>query len=364
MTALLWNDKVHKVELQGDTRLSHNENKISLSSMLKHRMHITCKASPIEVNEIDQAAHVFLVEEDGRKSWKSQKSGHTEKDATGNIKLSTKLVMDQTAKASKAGKRKIKQNPTFEVEDMEIDDGSTLMDIETHADSRIEMIDSDDEIPFLKATKRKGKVKAIVISDDESQSGHPTSKNRDTKRSDNASFPVNAQHEEVNFPSTFEDWDEWTAIAFQKANSQMFLMLGTWMLLQFRQLAKIPIDTLAHIHSHPEYLMHLFHKLGKSSSAGQLKSSHHPASARTTYTYSEQYPWLEFNVSERPVDEHDQDADGDVNDCEDDIKILDHVVDIDDLDIDHAGALISMVLNDMELSGPTDAGEILDGLDS
>lgn len=109
-------------------------------------------------------------------------------------------------------------------------------------------------------------------------------------------------------PSNLRDWDDWHRIALRKGNSQIFLHLGTWILLRFRQLAKIPVEVdvdgvlipdhpanyeidresefhealgmthlysaLAHIDTHPEYLAHIFHEIGKASSEERLGSSH------------------------------------------------------------------------------------------
>jgi hypothetical protein len=94
----------------------------------------------------------------------------------------------------------------------------------------------------------------------------------------------------------------------KKGNSQIFLKLGAWILLQFRQLTKSPIHgsvkellipdhpasfefandadlkealgmtylypALTHVDTHPEHLTHLFHELGKTSCEGQLECSH------------------------------------------------------------------------------------------
>jgi hypothetical protein len=109
------------------------------------------------------------------------------------------------------------------------------------------------------------------------------------------------------FPSTLEDWEEWHHIVYQKGNSQMFLKLATWILLRFRQITHSPLrgdidgllipdhpssfdmenDTdfqealgmtrlysaLTHIDTHPEYLAHLFHKIGMASCEGRLECS-------------------------------------------------------------------------------------------
>lgn len=111
-----------------------------------------------------------------------------------------------------------------------------------------------------------------------------------------------------DLPSSLADWDDWHRTAFWQGNSHIFLKLGTWILLRFRQLAKLPIEgdldgilipdhpanfkmdadadfhealgmtrlysALAHIDTHPEYLAHIFHEIGKASSEERLGNSH------------------------------------------------------------------------------------------
>ncbi|KAG1761762.1 hypothetical protein EV702DRAFT_1206969 [Suillus placidus] len=117
-----------------------------------------------------------------------------------------------------------------------------------------------------------------------------------------------SNYKDDDLPSTLEDWEYWSRIALQQGHSHIFLKLGTWILIRFRQLAKISIEVeldgllipdhpanfemdydadfnealgmtrlysaIAHIDTHPEYLAHIFHEIGKASSEERLGSSH------------------------------------------------------------------------------------------
>ncbi|KAG2063550.1 hypothetical protein BDR04DRAFT_1123183 [Suillus decipiens] len=99
-------------------------------------------------------------------------------------------------------------------------------------------------------------------------------------------------------PPGLENWETWNRIAFEEGNSQIFLKLGAWMLLRFRQLAMIPFDdavdglvipdsprgmqftnehdfyealgmerlysAIAHIDTRPQFMRHLLCRLGRS----------------------------------------------------------------------------------------------------
>ncbi|KAG1790117.1 uncharacterized protein HD556DRAFT_1310900 [Suillus plorans] len=126
--------------------------------------------------------------------------------------------------------------------------------------------------------------------------------NKDDTSDDLIGYP------DENLPSTLDDWEDWHTTAFRKGNSHMFMKLGTWILLRFRQLAKVPMEedpdgllipdhpanyqmdfdadfhealgmtrlysAVAHIDTHPEYLAHIFHEIGKASSEERLGNSH------------------------------------------------------------------------------------------
>jgi hypothetical protein len=204
--------------------------------------------------------------------------------------------------------------------------------------------------------------------------------------------------ESIEFPSTFDDWEDWNRIAFQRANSQIFLNLATWLLLRFRQLTGMSLDddvdgllipdhpgcfdieddanynealgmtglysALAHIDTHPQYLSHIFHEVGKASAEGRLGSSHPgvrsvpelptPVLRYVNFsiyvkTYSsssmlptEQYPWLK----ESPPNDDDGPSDQDA-----------------DFEVDSEHGDVSTAFNDMDISGApasTDPANIME----
>jgi hypothetical protein len=163
----------------------------------------------------------------------------------------------------------------------------------------------------------------------------------------------------------------------KKGNSQIFLKLGAWILLRFRQLTKTPIrgsvegllipdhpasfefaneadfrealgmtrlySALTHVDTHPEHLAHLFHELGKASCEGRLECSHPSVrplpeapiptlryvvaliycrtNARHSMMANEHLEWLKVLPFEGDVDFADIDAEDKVEDVDGDISI-------------------------------------------
>lgn len=119
---------------------------------------------------------------------------------------------------------------------------------------------------------------------------------------------VHSDSDSIVFPSNCEDWEDWNRIAFQRCHSRVFVKLGTWLMLRFRQLAGISNDdeiegllipdhpssfeiandanyhealgmhnlfsAISSMESHPQYLAHIFHEVGKASAEGRLGNSH------------------------------------------------------------------------------------------
>src|SRR6267154_592762 len=109
-------------------------------------------------------------------------------------------------------------------------------------------------------------------------------------------------------PPGLDDWDDWNRVAFEQGHSQIFLKLGAWMLLRFRQLAMMPLhgdvdgliipaspsgisfdnaedfyealgmerlySAVAHIDTRPRYMKHLLHRLGRSIALGPSAEEH------------------------------------------------------------------------------------------
>ncbi|KAG1786397.1 uncharacterized protein HD556DRAFT_1449774 [Suillus plorans] len=110
-----------------------------------------------------------------------------------------------------------------------------------------------------------------------------------------------------SLPPILGDWPTWNRIAFERGNSQVFLKLGTWMLLRFRQLALLDMDgdvdgvvipenprtmafdsedqflealgmerlysAIVHMESRPRFLSHLFHSLGTLAHTSDIGES-------------------------------------------------------------------------------------------
>lgn len=56
-------------------------------------------------------------------------------------------------------------------------------------------------------------------------------------------FKVNDNALDPNaLPSTIEEWNTWMRITFKHGNTQVFVKLGTWMLLRFQQLAMLNLN--------------------------------------------------------------------------------------------------------------------------
>ncbi|KAG2136435.1 hypothetical protein DEU56DRAFT_756341 [Suillus clintonianus] len=186
------------------------------------------------------------------------------------------------------------------------------------------------------------------------------------------------QFDDIELPTAHEDWTHWNRIAFERGNSRIFLKLATWILLRMRQLANRPIDgevdgilvpespafleidndanfhealgmdrlysALVHMDTHPQYLAHIFHEVGKASSEERLGCSHPnfrplpdlPTPIHSMISYDE-LSWLQVMPPD-DEDSDDIDAEGDVDDDQG-----------DDEDGDVAGAL-----NDMDISESPD----------
>jgi hypothetical protein len=191
----------------------------------------------------------------------------------------------------------------------------------------------------------------------------------------------------IVLPSTFDDWDEWNRIAFQRANTQVFLKLGTWIMLRFRQLAGISLEdridglvipehpasfeieddadyhealglhglysAIANMESYPQHLAHIFHELGKASAEGRIGNSHprvrsvpEPPTPVQRYvdvpTYARTYSvcstmlsdglgWLCYRTADPYNETNDQDADFEVDDEDRDVSTA-----LDEMDISGA----------------------------
>ncbi|KAG1804133.1 uncharacterized protein BJ212DRAFT_1304432 [Suillus subaureus] len=344
---------------------SRDDNVIDMSfiSLKTQEVHnkVPCKALPMEEDKVNQAADVFESNEDACKGQRNQKGVHQNKHTIGSAMSDRQSSKGHSNCPSKNTTTKAKQK-VITILDSD-DEGTTgISEIIIVADLEEENVSQDLNANVKIQTSQmamhpqsgairadtKGKGKMILLSDDS---------DRMCSVMDGQSHidlpPVTAedlQHfKDTDFPSMFEDWEEWNHIVLQKGNSQVFLKLGTWILLQFRQLMETPIhgyvegllildhpaafdinnevdywealrmthlySALTHVDTHPEYLSHLFHKLGKASCEGQLESSNpglRPLPELPTPVLSmmvnKQLPWLKVLPFEDFLDSDDPDA--------------------------------------------------------
>ncbi|KAG1838458.1 hypothetical protein DFJ58DRAFT_846067 [Suillus subalutaceus] len=368
--------------------------------------------SPVDGDMVDETANAFQEKEDGQKGRKTRKGGRKDKGCSKrpskNPKMTAKsqaiVISDDENLNRHATSQEMDDNP-----DLAISIGSTAHACiaVTEQEEDMDGIITIQSSPISMHPKsgpqtaaRKGKGKAIVLSDDEADGDNPElppcgqSKQHlgkpqhiddcgdapDTNLPAATSISSNAREEDINsedtnLPSTFEDWEKWNHIAFQNGNSQIFLKLGAWILVRFRQLTQTPINgdvngilipdhprsfhikseadfnealgmthlysALTHVDTHPQYLAHLFHELGKASSEGRQECSHPDLrqlpelpTPVLSMMANEQLPWLKALPFEEFVDSVDMDADGDEDEY------------------------ISMALDDMVISGMHDSAEV------
>ncbi|KAG1832553.1 hypothetical protein DFJ58DRAFT_848004 [Suillus subalutaceus] len=104
-------------------------------------------------------------------------------------------------------------------------------------------------------------------------------------------------YDRISLPPILEGWETWTRTAFEHGNSRVFLKLASWMLVRFRQLTDVDLDSdvdglvipgnprtmvfdnddhffeavgmerlytaIVHMETRPRFLSHMFHALGK-----------------------------------------------------------------------------------------------------
>ncbi|KAG1853984.1 hypothetical protein F4604DRAFT_1932954 [Suillus subluteus] len=384
--------------------------------------------SPVDGDMVDETANAFQEKEDGQKGRETRKGGRKDKGCSKrpskNPKMTAKsqaiVISDDENLNRHATSQEMDDNP-----DLAISKGSTAhawpaaesQDVSMDAKAieySIAVTEQEEDMDGIitiqsspismhpksgpQTAARKGKGKAIVLSDNEADGDNPElppcgqSKQHlgkpqhiddcgdapDTNLPAATSEDINS--EDTNLPSTFEDWEKWNHIAFQNGNSQIFLKLGAWILVRFRQLTQTPINgevngilipdhprsfhiesgadfnealgmtrlysALTHVDTHPQYLAHLFRELGQASSEGRLECSHPDLrqlpelpTPVLSMMANEQLPWLKALPFEEFVDSVDMDADGELDDGDED-------------------EYISMALDDMVISGMHDSAEV------
>ncbi|KAG1720419.1 uncharacterized protein EDB91DRAFT_1257008 [Suillus paluster] len=348
-----------------------------------------------EEDDIDEAANISEIQADGRKERRQTKVGRREKGAHGRVEATTDSVEGRTNRSS----RKI------------ITRGKGKAIVESGGQDDTHKYATRSTPDMVRAAHTKGKEKESIESGHEYDRGDTMSDMDGIDEGAQATpgiprlmgvrAPSAAEsgtlrgvdeegagdYEDADLPSTFEDWENWNRIAFQNGNSHIFLKLGTWILLRFRQLANTPIDgdldgllipdhpaqfdiednadfqealgmtrlysALAHIDTNPEYLVHIFHEIGKASSEERLGSSHPgirplpelPAPIKSMIL-NDQPPWLKTFPLDHEVHDDEQD----------DQHAEDHV--------DDYGGGVSGALNEMVISGAQEPGDISEWQDT
>ncbi|KAG2060937.1 hypothetical protein BDR06DRAFT_966757 [Suillus hirtellus] len=293
-------------------------------------------SNEVEEDDINETAHMFEMKEDGQKPCKSGKGGCLQKQknqancATGN--LGTQGKWTASADVESEDEMGDKDKNVNKVTAPSINDTSGRCIDKGHVSL---LREESEPTSATSAAQGKGKMRAIVESDDKNESSNnaacgtqpiigvpestpmpvlePTLSKSKTKtqmdtessqKQSNKSVIVVDEDDnsndligylDENLPSTLDNWEEMHPTAFRKGNSHI-------------QLAKIPLEedpeglwipdhpanyqmdfdadfhealgmtwlysALAHIDTHPEYLAHIFHEIGKASSEEQLGSSH------------------------------------------------------------------------------------------
>ncbi|KAG1789581.1 uncharacterized protein HD556DRAFT_1311175 [Suillus plorans] len=171
---------------------------------------------------------------------------------------------------------------------------------------------------------------------------------------------VEEKYDNVILPSVQDGWKDWTKVVFEDGNSKIFLTLATWMLIRFRQLTNIDMETplgglvipenprllddiqddhffealgmerlysaLVHLETSPRYMTHIFHALGKviansdvSEGNPRMMPCNSPPSVEAQMMSDLDIPWLTLNnnLEEGPLPAFnnitDDDADGSID---------------------------------------------------
>ncbi|KAG2353795.1 hypothetical protein BDR07DRAFT_1382812 [Suillus spraguei] len=357
---------------------------------------------PMEKNEVNNAPNAAGRKQDEQSGLNKRKGGRRAKEALPSTRIDGNFGRDMSGNdvswetldnvalniSTQTARGSGKEIVELDNEDVSIDDAIISQSAASHepspanptANVEFEVEDESSNAKPYKMVQNFSEITAPEADTDEeideldleSDLVNNTAASRDLGNS-----------QDIQFPSTFEDWAKWNRITFEKGNSHIFLKLGTWILLRFRQLAKTPLygdvdgllipehprslpiehegdfnealgmtclySALAHIETHPECLVHIFHEIGKSSSEGLLGRSHPgvrsvpelPIPVHSMMS-DKQWPWLHAFPFEEDVHTDERGAEGDTDEGD-------------------GGVSISMALDDMVISGPQDSADISDG---
>ncbi|KAG2354617.1 hypothetical protein BDR07DRAFT_1382094 [Suillus spraguei] len=308
-------------------------------------------------------AGMFEDREDAKKQSKQRKS--TAKPRRSRKKKAPTQIIDSESEDESTSMR---GETNIKVEE----DDTTIMiplELKTGGPITIELDESDDDGDMeVVGVKGKGKMResnvenvqdVFLTTGNESAGGlTPEAVACDLDMSESDSEAI----DDTILPPGLDDWETWNRIAFEEGNSQIFLKLGAWMLLRFRQLAMIPFDTdvdglvipdsprgmqfananhfyealgmerlysaIAHIDTRPQFMRHLLYRLGRSvalnndfdgSSSTMAVGS--PPAVTISMMSDMTLPWLSLTSS--------MDADGDHDLTEEHTTVTNALKDMD-----------------------------------
>ncbi|KAG2108203.1 uncharacterized protein F5147DRAFT_773784 [Suillus discolor] len=263
-------------------------------------------------------SNVFELREDAKKSTKGHKVNHDSNDG-----LAANESLAHLPKGKGKGKKKAFKPtlPQTEESDDELDANESAMAIVkekinlTVVDRVLARDSPNDELQPLACNESDVEQSAILLgkgnSTPASQMSLLATDNDDKYQHISADLEILRRAARLvnphSLPSILDDWSKWNRIAFEQGNLQVFLKLGTWMLLRFRQLAMLDMDTdvngviipenprtmafdsedqylealgmehlysaIVHMESRLCFLSHLFHSLGNVANDSDIRES-------------------------------------------------------------------------------------------
>ncbi|KAG2045850.1 hypothetical protein BDR06DRAFT_1015240 [Suillus hirtellus] len=276
-------------------------------------------------------------------------------------------------------------------------DGYPIESISEDMENRLDTQDETRNLPKERKNVRKGKGKKAygkkrapqsplleVESEEEEarpipQPGLSLEQNDETSGIDLSDVDAEG-YDTGPLPPNQDKWEALTRLAFEKGNSQIFLKLATWMLVRFRDLTNLDMDSeldgplisqnprlmeeldddhyfeavgmerlysaIVHMESRPRYMCHLFHALGKRLTESEVGNSNpriwpsrSPPAVQREMLNDVDMTWLKINdnITQDPwlafTNVTDNDAEGSVDiDNHDVTQALDSMM-IEDNDV-------------------------------
>ncbi|KAG2108240.1 uncharacterized protein F5147DRAFT_773822 [Suillus discolor] len=296
-----------------------------------------------EESHTEQVASNFEGKKDTKKTAKNRK---TNPKATRNIKKGKRRSESPAVKSKECEQNRMAGSPS----DVESNSGVTLpAKCAGRKGKGHPLIESEDEeLEDVEDTGTPGKEEQMLRIENESVGSVQAEEcPYDLEMSQDSADEL----DDIILPPGLENWDTWNKVAFERGNSQIFLKLGAWMLLRFRQLAMIPVDgdvngliipespqgmsfenqddfykalamerlysVIAHIDTRPRFMRHILHRLGRSvasaddaDSQSQRSAVGSPPAVTLSMMSDMIVPWLLLtngihdNLGSDVVDEH------------------------------------------------------------